>query len=206
MDELTATILATMVLQDSVTGRYLHPLADRGLTVLEARRAQGYPEYEIVLGPASEQWRVVENSVARGVALALGMCLRAAWLENHGRSREAPEPDQVSPNEKQSFSEPSQTTKSLEVIGADSTDRTSEVVELDIAVRRRKSSRSRVTAEEATKKLEHKRTSRKRYRSMRSRESSPNKKPNFRIDLPPPLPPDQDDSYMDHNENLVKSS
>lgn len=34
------------------------------------------------MGPPAKQWKIVGNSVARPVALALGMALRKAWLSN----------------------------------------------------------------------------------------------------------------------------
>ncbi|KAL9120276.1 MAG: hypothetical protein Q9187_003173 [Circinaria calcarea] len=50
------------------------------MTLLEARRAQGQPDHEVIVGSANQQWKIVGNSVARTVALALGMALRTAWL------------------------------------------------------------------------------------------------------------------------------
>ncbi|KAJ9351470.1 S-adenosyl-L-methionine-dependent methyltransferase [Paecilomyces variotii] len=64
------------------TGRIVHWEEDRLLTVKEARRAQGIPDDEILIGSATKQWKIIGNSVARQVALSLGMTLREACLEN----------------------------------------------------------------------------------------------------------------------------
>ena len=60
----------------------LHWDQHRLLTVMEVRRAQGFPDHEVLVGLPSEQWKIVGNSVDRSVALALGMSLRTAWLAN----------------------------------------------------------------------------------------------------------------------------
>ena len=52
------------------------------MTVMEVRRAQGYPDHEVIVGTPSMQWKIIGNSVARPVALALGVALRTAWLAN----------------------------------------------------------------------------------------------------------------------------
>lgn len=67
------------------TGRWLHWDQDRLITVMEARRAQGYPDDEVLVGRPANQWKIVGNSVARQVALGLGVSLREACLENEKR-------------------------------------------------------------------------------------------------------------------------
>ncbi|EER44131.1 DNA methyltransferase [Histoplasma capsulatum var. duboisii H88] len=64
------------------TGRWLHWEEDRVMSVMEARRAQGFPDNEVLVGSPAQQWKVVGNSVARQVALALGLVVRNAVLEN----------------------------------------------------------------------------------------------------------------------------
>jgi DNA (cytosine-5)-methyltransferase 1 len=49
---------------------------------METRRAQCYPDEELLLGTPYEGWKVTRKSVARSVALALGLSLREAWLKN----------------------------------------------------------------------------------------------------------------------------
>lgn len=65
---------------DARLGRILHWNQNRILTVMEARRAQGFLDHEVILGQPKDQWRVVGNSVAREVSLALGLSFREAWL------------------------------------------------------------------------------------------------------------------------------
>ena len=52
------------------------------MTIMEARRAQGFPDHEVIVGAPIMQWKIIGNSVARPVALALGVALRKAWLDN----------------------------------------------------------------------------------------------------------------------------
>ncbi|QDS77999.1 hypothetical protein FKW77_002298 [Venturia effusa] len=67
---------------DARSGAGLHWDQDRFLTIMEARRAQGFPDYEPIIGSVTAQWKIVGNSVARSVSLALGMSLREAWLSH----------------------------------------------------------------------------------------------------------------------------
>ena len=80
-EALIPTVITHCAPMDQYTGRLLHWECDRALTVLEVRRAQGFPDREVIIGTPTQQWKVVGNSVARPVALALGMSLRKAWLE-----------------------------------------------------------------------------------------------------------------------------
>lgn len=84
---LIPTITTAIVPACAFTGRFLHWEQDRVLTVMEARRAQGFPDHEILIGRPTQQWKIVGNSVARQVALALGMTLREACLANRRRNR-----------------------------------------------------------------------------------------------------------------------
>jgi DNA (cytosine-5)-methyltransferase 1 len=58
----------------------LHWNEDRPLTLQEVRRAQGFPDHEVFLGNMQDKWKLVGNSVARQMALALGLKLREAWV------------------------------------------------------------------------------------------------------------------------------
>lgn len=64
------------------TGRCLHWDQQRIITVLEARRAQSFPDGEIITGVQSKQWRIIGNSVARTVSLALGLSIGEACRRN----------------------------------------------------------------------------------------------------------------------------
>ena len=75
---------------DGAGGTCLHWDDHRLLTVMEVRRAQGIPDHEVIIGSPSEQWKLVGNSVARPMALALGVSLRAAWLANTANQASAP--------------------------------------------------------------------------------------------------------------------
>ncbi|KAK8153470.1 hypothetical protein BKA80DRAFT_284941 [Phyllosticta citrichinensis] len=79
---LTSTITTSTNQSCGKAGQVLHWRQHRVLTILEARRAQGFPDHEVVVGRPSDQWKIVGNSVARTMALALGMTLREAWLSS----------------------------------------------------------------------------------------------------------------------------
>ncbi|KXH64228.1 cytosine-specific methyltransferase [Colletotrichum nymphaeae SA-01] len=74
------TITTTPTPTDARVGFIMHWEQDRVLTIMEARRAQGFRDHEVLLGTPKDQWKVVGNSVARGVSLALGLSFRQAWL------------------------------------------------------------------------------------------------------------------------------
>ena len=79
---LLCTVMTTCQPEDGICGACVHWDACRCITVMEARRAQGFPDEEVVIGRPAKQWKIVGNSVARQVAFALGMALRTAWLRN----------------------------------------------------------------------------------------------------------------------------
>ena len=64
------------------TGRCLHWDQQRLITVLEARRAQSFPDDEVLTGLQAKQWRIIGNSVARTVSLALGLSIGEACRKN----------------------------------------------------------------------------------------------------------------------------
>lgn len=74
------TITTTVTPTDARTGRFLHWYENRPITILEARRAQGFLDHEVLVGTPSAQYELVGNSVARPIALALGLQFREAWL------------------------------------------------------------------------------------------------------------------------------
>ncbi|KAL9100049.1 MAG: hypothetical protein Q9163_004525 [Psora crenata] len=80
---LMPTVMTRPHPDDGVSGRCLHWDDHRLMTILEARRAQGFPDHEVIVGSIADQWRIIGNGVARPVALALGMSLREAWLANN---------------------------------------------------------------------------------------------------------------------------
>lgn len=79
---LMPTVMTAPRPDDGAGGACLHWEDHRLLTIMEVRRAQELPDYEVLIGPPSEQWKILGNSVARSKALALGVALRTAWLAN----------------------------------------------------------------------------------------------------------------------------
>ncbi|RDW73760.1 hypothetical protein BP5796_07202 [Coleophoma crateriformis] len=81
-DALFSTIVVRISAEDARMGTCLHWDQNRYISILEARRAQSFPDDEVIIGTRMEQWKIVGNSVARTVALAFGLALREAWLKN----------------------------------------------------------------------------------------------------------------------------
>lgn len=73
---------------DGAGGMCLHWDDHRILSIMEIRRGQGLPDYEVLIGSPFDQWKILGNSVARPKALALGISLRTAWMANTAK----PEP------------------------------------------------------------------------------------------------------------------
>ncbi|KAH7002234.1 hypothetical protein EDB80DRAFT_75549 [Ilyonectria destructans] len=88
---LIETVVTSQSPSDAKNGRTLHWHEGRVLTIMEARRAQGFRDDEVLLGSPADQYRIVGNSVAREVAVALGAVFREAWacsLTEERRGRE----------------------------------------------------------------------------------------------------------------------
>lgn len=97
--KLFRTITTTLSPSDGKAGYGVHWEQDRVLTIMEARRAQGFLDHEVVLGDIAVQWKIIGNSVSRAVALALGISLRDAGLtiSGHGPARVSRPPREGSP-------------------------------------------------------------------------------------------------------------
>ncbi|KAJ6783981.1 hypothetical protein PWT90_07644 [Aphanocladium album] len=80
------TIVTNSTPGDAKQGRTIHWSENRCLTVMEARRAQGFPDEEIILGSKKKQYKIVGNSVAREVSLALGTVVADAMLRSYGQN------------------------------------------------------------------------------------------------------------------------
>lgn len=75
---LCRTITTSLTPACKHTGNYVHYEEPRLITVQEARIAQGFPDNEVLVGSPAQQFKVVGNSVARAVALGMGLALRSA--------------------------------------------------------------------------------------------------------------------------------
>lgn len=80
--KLISVVLSNMHVSDARNGAGIHWTADRTLTILELKRAQGFLDEEPIVGSGSDVNKILGNSVARGVALSLGLALREAWMKN----------------------------------------------------------------------------------------------------------------------------
>lgn len=81
---LFPAITATFNPSDVKAGFRVHWEEQRVYSLAEARRAQGFRDDESIVGSVLQQFRVVGNSVAREIVLALGLSLRRAVLGTDG--------------------------------------------------------------------------------------------------------------------------
>lgn len=77
-DGLIPCITTRLRIADSRNGATIHWAQDRPITILEARRAQNYPDDEPIIGTLAQQFEIVGNGVDRMVSLAFGLSLRQA--------------------------------------------------------------------------------------------------------------------------------
>jgi DNA (cytosine-5)-methyltransferase 1 len=64
---------------DAFGAATLHYDQPRTMSVMEARRVQGIPDDEIVVGIATQQWKQIGNGVDRKVSFAMGLVLADAY-------------------------------------------------------------------------------------------------------------------------------
>ncbi|TVY49256.1 DNA (cytosine-5)-methyltransferase [Lachnellula occidentalis] len=76
------TVVTIVSPNDAHAGRCLHWDQHRPITISESQRAQSFPDVEVLVGTPAEHLRIIGNSVARTVSLALGLSLRDAWVKN----------------------------------------------------------------------------------------------------------------------------
>ncbi|KAI0381439.1 S-adenosyl-L-methionine-dependent methyltransferase [Hypomontagnella monticulosa] len=79
-NRLFGTIPTRCTPTDSRVGCINHWTQHRPMTIMEVRRAQGFRDHEVLVAKPDSQWRIVGNSVARQVSLALGLAVREAWF------------------------------------------------------------------------------------------------------------------------------
>lgn len=97
-DGLFPTIITALRPHDGKAGRVLHWQQHRTNTVMEARRAQGVRDEEVLVGPPSQQIKVIGNSVDRMAAFPLGVAIRQSWEKTVGHevvTDSAPDPESV---------------------------------------------------------------------------------------------------------------
>jgi DNA (cytosine-5)-methyltransferase 1 len=76
---LVPCITTGQSLQANQNGAIVHWSEDRPITLLEARRAQGWSDDQPIIGSLVEQYRIVGNGVDRKVSFALGLALRQVF-------------------------------------------------------------------------------------------------------------------------------
>lgn len=69
---LSPTLTCTLAPQSSVSGNVIHYAEDRVISNMEARRAQGFLDTDVLVGRPKKVFEIIGNSVCRQVAFALG--------------------------------------------------------------------------------------------------------------------------------------
>ena len=72
---LIPCITTTLRIADARNGATLHWAQDRPISIMEARRAQNYPDNEPIIGTLAQQYEIIGNGVDRMVSLAFGLAL-----------------------------------------------------------------------------------------------------------------------------------
>ncbi|TVY92077.1 DNA (cytosine-5)-methyltransferase [Lachnellula willkommii] len=81
-NDLFPTVVTLVSPNDAHVGRCLHWDEHRPISLCEYQRAQSFPDKEVVVGTPPQHLKIIGNSVARTVSLALGLSLRDAWVKN----------------------------------------------------------------------------------------------------------------------------
>ncbi|KAF7670646.1 hypothetical protein GT037_011225 [Alternaria burnsii] len=79
---LVPCLTTGLAVNNSRAGALLHWDQHRSITVLEARRTQGYMDQEPIIGSLIEQYKIIGNGVDRKVAFAIGLALLRAVQKN----------------------------------------------------------------------------------------------------------------------------
>ncbi|KAI0165142.1 hypothetical protein GGR52DRAFT_581870 [Hypoxylon sp. FL1284] len=79
-NRLFGTVATRCNPSDARLAAMMHWHQHRPLTIMEGRRAQGFPDNDVLVGGTLAQWRLIGNSVARQVSVALGLAFREAWF------------------------------------------------------------------------------------------------------------------------------
>jgi len=87
LDGIASTILTKC---DPHWGSYIHPVADRIITVREAARLQTFPDHIEFLGTLTDQYKQVGNAVPPALAKAIGLQIREAIFSNAQSLRFSP--------------------------------------------------------------------------------------------------------------------
>lgn len=82
---LIHTITTGFITQDARNGATVHWQQNRPITIMEARRTQGYLDHEPIIGNLAKQYMIVGNGVDLQVAFALGRAIRQAVIANMHR-------------------------------------------------------------------------------------------------------------------------
>ena len=77
---LFPTIMASLSPHDAFCGQFVHWDQHRVISIMEARRAQGIPDDDVLIGSPVEQWRLIGNTVPGPVGIALGLAIAEAWF------------------------------------------------------------------------------------------------------------------------------
>ncbi|WPH00202.1 Hypothetical protein R9X50_00302500 [Acrodontium crateriforme] len=92
---LFPTLITSMTPTSVREGNVLHPCQHRVISLMEMRRAQDYPDEEVIVGRLRDQSKEIGNAVNRKSGLALACQLRESWLQldmSHRTAKTTPGP------------------------------------------------------------------------------------------------------------------
>lgn len=81
-DRLIGTILCNPAPRAKLGSPCIHYVQPRRHTILEAKRAQGFLDHDVLLGTTAMMMKQVGNSVSRHVSFAIGLTIRNAMLKD----------------------------------------------------------------------------------------------------------------------------
>jgi len=99
-DRLMGTVTVTLQVASARGSPSIHYNETRCLTLLEFRRAQSFPDTEVLVGSRAQCMKLIGNSVARTVAVSLGLKLREAWLKTGNVTPSSKKLDRLSHTQK----------------------------------------------------------------------------------------------------------
>jgi DNA (cytosine-5)-methyltransferase 1 len=79
---LVPCLTTTLNVSDSFRGASVHWREHRPLSILEARRIQGYLDHEVIVGSLNKQLEIIGNGVDRKCSTAIGLAIRQTLAQS----------------------------------------------------------------------------------------------------------------------------
>jgi DNA (cytosine-5)-methyltransferase 1 len=76
------TVVTSLNVRSKFSSAFMHWTQNRPMTLMEARRAQNFPDDEVIIGSLAQAMRIVGNSVDRSPSNSFGLVIRDAYIES----------------------------------------------------------------------------------------------------------------------------